>query len=150
MSDDIDRTSTNISRLHRHAPVDYKMYGDKVFHARYRFTKIQQCIVGGMCLLPCWSFVSFRVWRNFWGCVRGWKNSNRKGRTEKMPLVPETTMADVGRLISLGNLLVRKIMWFVLTTTSATLIFVPHIWSQLQYKDCYIYSRLPRSHSITF
>ena len=29
---------------------------------------------------------------------------------------------DVSKLISLGNLLVRKVTWFVLTTTSATLI----------------------------
>ena len=39
-----------------------------------------------------------------------------------MPFVPETKMVDVGKLISLENLLVRKVMWFVLTTTSATLI----------------------------
>ena len=39
-----------------------------------------------------------------------------------MPLVPETKMADVGKLISLGNLLARKVTWLVLTTTSATLI----------------------------
>ena len=37
-----------------------------------------------------------------------------------MPLVPETKMADVGKLISLGNLLARKTTWLVLTTTSAT------------------------------
>ena len=39
-----------------------------------------------------------------------------------MPLVPETKIADVGKLISLGKLLVRKVTWLVLTTTSATLI----------------------------
>ena len=38
------------------------------------------------------------------------------------PLVPETKMADVSKLISLRNLLVRKVMWFVLTTTSTSLI----------------------------
>ena len=32
----------------------------------------------GMCLLPCWLFVSFGVWRNFCGCVRGWKKTYRK------------------------------------------------------------------------
>ena len=37
-----------------------------------------------------------------------------------MPLVTETKMADVGRLISLGNLLVRKVILFVFTTMSAT------------------------------
>ena len=39
-----------------------------------------------------------------------------------MPLVPETKVADAGKLISLGNLLVRKVTWLALTTTSATLI----------------------------
>ena len=39
-----------------------------------------------------------------------------------IPLVPETKMVDVGKLISPGNLLVRKISLFVFTTTSATLI----------------------------
>ena len=53
-----------------------------------------------------------------------------------MPLVPETKMADVGKLISLGNLLVKKVTWLVLTTTSVTLIFVPRIWSRLHDKDC--------------
>ena len=44
-----------------------------------------------------------------------------------MPLVPETKMADVGKLISLGKLLVRKVTWLVLTTTSATLICPAHL-----------------------
>ena len=39
-----------------------------------------------------------------------------------IPLVPETKMVDVGKLISLENLLVREVMGFVLTTTSAPLI----------------------------
>ena len=39
-----------------------------------------------------------------------------------MLLVPETKMADVGKLISLGDLLARKTTWLVLTTTSATSI----------------------------
>ena len=39
-----------------------------------------------------------------------------------MPLVPETKMADVGKQISLGDLLARKTMWLVLTTTPATSI----------------------------
>ena len=39
-----------------------------------------------------------------------------------MPLVPETKMADVSILISLGNLLARRTSWLVLTTTSATSI----------------------------
>ena len=38
------------------------------------------------------------------------------------PIVPEIRMADVGKLISLENLLVRKVTWLVLTTMSATLI----------------------------
>ena len=36
-----------------------------------------------------------------------------------LPLVPDIEMADVSKLLSLGNLLVT---WLVLTTTSATLI----------------------------
>ena len=37
----------------------------------------------GMRFLPCWLFVSFGVWRNFYGCFRGWSESNCKGRTRK-------------------------------------------------------------------
>ena len=48
-----------------------------------------------------------------------------------MPLVSETKMADVGKLISLGNLLARKFTWLVLTTTSTTLI-----WSRTFGADC--------------
>ena len=33
--------------------------------------------------LPCWSFVSFGIWRNVWGRVRDWNKSSRKGRTGK-------------------------------------------------------------------
>ena len=39
-----------------------------------------------------------------------------------MPLVPETKMAEVGKLINLGNLLARKTTWLVLTNTFATSI----------------------------
>ena len=39
-----------------------------------------------------------------------------------MPLVLETKMADVGKLISLGDILARKTTWLALTTTSATSI----------------------------
>ena len=42
-----------------------------------------------------------------------------------MPLVPETKIADVGKLISLGNLLARKTTCIVLTTTSATPLSFP-------------------------
>ena len=66
-----------------------------------------------------------------------------------MPLVPETKMADVGKLISLGNLLVRKVTWLVLTTTSATLIFVPCIWSRLHDKDC-LYILSSSKHSLSY
>ena len=63
-----------------------------------------------------------------------------------MPPVPETKVADVGKLISLGNLLVRKVTWFVLTTTSVTLIFVPRFWSRLHDKNClYILSSFKNS-----
>ena len=39
-----------------------------------------------------------------------------------IPFVPETKMAHVGKLNSIGNLLVRKVTWIMLITTSATLI----------------------------
>ena len=39
-----------------------------------------------------------------------------------IPLVPETKMVDVDKLISFGKLSVWKVTWFVLTTTSTPLI----------------------------
>ena len=36
-----------------------------------------------MCFLPCWSFVSFGIWRNIWGRARDWNKSSQKGRTGK-------------------------------------------------------------------
>ena len=67
-----------------------------------------------------------------------------------MPLVTETKMADVGKLISLGNLLVRKVTWLVLTTTSATLILSCAFGTESMTRIVYIYSRLPRTQSLTF
>ena len=61
-----------------------------------------------------------------------------------IPLVPKTKMVDVGKLISLGNLLVRKVMWFVLTTTSASLILSHVFGADHTTRIAYIYSRLPR------
>ena len=65
-----------------------------------------------------------------------------------MPLVPETKMADVGKLISLGNLLVRKVTWLVLTTTSATLILSRAFGADYMTRIAYIYSRLPITHPL--
>ena len=62
-----------------------------------------------------------------------------------MPLVPETKMVDIGKLISLGNLLVRKVTWLVLTTTSATLILSRAFGADRMTRIAYIYS-LPRTH----
>ena len=67
-----------------------------------------------------------------------------------MPLVPETKMADFGKLISLGNLLVRKVTWFVLTTTSATLILSHDFGADCMTRIAYIYSHLWRTHSFHF
>ena len=72
------------------------------------------------------------------------------GRDTKQRYIIYMKMVDVGKLISLGNLLVRKVTWFVLTTTSAPLLLsrtfgVDHIT-----RISYIYSRLPRTHSLTF
>ena len=70
-----------------------------------------------------------------------------------IPLVPETKMVDVGKLISLENLLVRKVTWFVLTTTSTSLIFNLHIWSRPHDKD-FLYiissSKNSLSHILTY
>ena len=66
-----------------------------------------------------------------------------------MPLVPETKIADVGKLITLGNLLVRKVTWLVLTTTSATLILSRAFGTDCMTRIAYIYSRLPSTHSLS-
>ena len=60
-----------------------------------------------------------------------------------MPLVPETMMADVGKLISLGNLLARKTTWLVLTSTSATSIWSRVFGAYCMIKIVYKYHRLP-------
>ena len=66
------------------------------------------------------------------------------------PLVLETKIADVGKLISLGNLLVRKVTRLVLTTTSATLILSRDFGADCMTRIAYIYSRLSRAHSFPF
>ena len=66
------------------------------------------------------------------------------------PIVPETKMADVGKLISLRNLLVRKVTWLVLTTTSATLILSRYFGGDCMTRITNIYSRLSRTHSFHF
>ena len=60
-------------------------------------------------------------------------------------LVPETKKADVGKLISLGNLLARKVTGFSLTTTSATLILSSAFGADVMSRIAHIYSRLPRT-----
>ena len=60
-----------------------------------------------------------------------------------MPLVPETKMADVGRLINLGNLLARKTTWLVLTTASATSILSCVFGAYCMTRIVYKYSSLP-------
>ena len=59
------------------------------------------------------------------------------------PLVPETKMADVGKLISLGNLLAKKTTWLVLTTTSATSILSRVFGAYCMTRIIYKYSHLP-------
>ena len=65
-----------------------------------------------------------------------------------IPLVPETKMVVVSKLISLGNLLVRKVTWFELTTMSATLILSHAFGADCMTRIAYIYSRLARTHSL--
>ena len=67
-----------------------------------------------------------------------------------IPFVPETKMVNVGKLISLGNLLVRKVTGFVLPTTSAPLILSRAFGADHMTKIAYIYSRLPRTHFSLF
>ena len=64
-------------------------------------------------------------------------------------LVPETMMVDVGKLISLGYLLVRKVTWLVLTTTSTTLILSRAFGADRMTRIAYIYSRFPITHSLS-
>ena len=61
----------------------------------------------------------------------------------------ETKMANIGKLISLGNLLVRKVTWLVLTTTSENLILSRAFGADCMTRIAYIYSRLPSTHSLT-
>ena len=67
-----------------------------------------------------------------------------------IPLVPETKMVDTGELISLRNLLVRKVTWLVLTITAATLILSHAFGVNCMTRIAYIYSRLPSTLSLTF
>ena len=53
--------------------------------------------------------------------------------------VPETKMVDVCKLISLQNLLVRKVTGFVLTTTSAPLILSRAFGANDMTRIAYIY-----------
>ena len=66
-----------------------------------------------------------------------------------MPIVPKTKMADGGKLISLRNLLVRKVTWLVLTTLSITLILSRAFGADWMTRIAYIYSCLPITHSFS-
>ena len=66
-----------------------------------------------------------------------------------MPHFPKTKMADVGKLISLGNLFVRKVTWLVLTTTSESLKLSRAFGASCT-RIVYIYSRLSRTNSLHF
>ena len=66
-----------------------------------------------------------------------------------LPLVPKTKIADVGKLISLGNLLVREVTCLVLTTTSSTLILSRAFGADCMTRIAYIYSRFPSTHSLS-
>ena len=68
------------------------------------------------------------------------QETSRKWDTDS--LIPETKMVDVGKLISLENLSVRKITRFVLTTTSAPLILFHAFGANHMTRVSHIYSRL--------
>ena len=76
------------------------------------------------------------------------QESSRKWDTDS--LVPETKMADVSKLISLENLLVWKVTWFVPPTTSVTLILSLVFGTDHMIRINHIYSRLTITHSLTF
>ena len=76
------------------------------------------------------------------------QGSSRKWDTDS--LVPETKMMDIGKLISFGNLLVRKVTWLMLSTTSTPLI-LPHTFeADHMSRVSHIYSQLAVTHSLTF
>ena len=60
-----------------------------------------------------------------------------------MLLIPETKMADVGKLISLGNLLDRKTTWLVLITTSTSSILSHVFGAYCMTRTVFKYSHLP-------
>ena len=60
-----------------------------------------------------------------------------------MPLVPETQMAGVCKLISFGNLLTRETLWLELKTTSATSVFSRVFEADSMTIIFYKYSNLP-------
>ena len=64
-------------------------------------------------------------------------------KMDVMPLFPETKMADVSILISLGNLLAWRTTCLVLKTTSATSIFSCVFKAYSMTKIFYKYSNLP-------
>ena len=67
-----------------------------------------------------------------------------------MPLVPETKMADVSILISLGKLLARRTRWLVPKTTSATSIstrvFGVYYMTRILYKYAHLRTSTLFSH----
>ena len=67
-----------------------------------------------------------------------------------IPFVPETKMVDVGKLISSRTYWSEKSGDFVHTTTSASLILSHAFGANHMTRNVYIYSRLPRTHSLTF
>ena len=67
-----------------------------------------------------------------------------------LPLVSETKMTDISKLISLRNLLVRKVTWLVLTSTSATLILSRPFGADCMTRIAYILSSSKHSLSYIF
>ena len=63
-----------------------------------------------------------------------------------MPLVPDTKVANVGKLISVKNLLGRKVTWLILTITSVSLILSRAFGTDSMTRIADVYSRLPRTH----
>ena len=64
-------------------------------------------------------------------------------KMDVIPLVPETKMADISILISLGNLLARRTTWLLLKTTSPTSISSRVFGAYYMTTILYKYAHLP-------
>ena len=94
-------------------------------------------------LIARWHNVPHQSWRQILISVQLTGFTRLYFKIAVMPLVLETMMEDVGKLISFGNLLAWKTTWLVLTTTSPTSILSRVFGAYCMTKIVYKYSHLP-------